>query len=352
MGIFNKLSKMFTNPSNGENISLSRAKVEKSLGIDEVTDQDVKDFDEWCGTLSEHNLEFKEWKKKKNEGLIAPRKLIDTVSEANDEWMNGGLRYGTLSQWLAHNKDRLSPNMLVLTEKEEIVTYFYDSIAEADRLWKKIVRTEGAFGDSAKELETLLHNLDKKMGAIDGYTSLDGVDMTENHKAVKERIAKLYRRQKRETNQADKPNTRPKKAIEHTYIDDAQRIPATPAYANKVIDTFYSDYPEKPFISHDREKNIPDWINNAEKFRLQMLVPKVNMKRLRNGLLPGHIMQLYWLENINRKRIPGYFEYQYGICFENGLQLLTEKGFLKKDGTISEKGRKALQTYHKIIEQH
>ena len=82
------------------------------------------------------------------------------------------------------------------------------------------------------------------------------------------------------------------------------------------------------------------------------IVSKENMTPLPNGLLPGHIWLLYWIDEINHKRIPGYFEYQYGICFMDGVSLLKEKGYIKKDGSISKKGEQAINTYRSIITSH
>lgn len=348
------------------------SRLQRELGFDYISDEEVEVFDRFCSEMEKEHLEedlsdeeikayYKKWKKlngisstspkkRKRKSKVKIPKIITTIEEAEYMWIKSDYAYGTLTKWLVHNKHLLSPEMLTIANKEEIILLFYESIQEADALWKKIIRTEGAFGEAGQKLEVLLKNLDQRMNELDGYVSIGGTDMTNNHKSVKSRIEKLHRRQQNELKQpVEKSKTRAQ--VDHSFLDIAQGFPASPEFAQRVIETYYSDYPEYPFISQDREKNIPNWITDAAMFP-QMVVPKENMKRLRNGLLPGHIYQLYWLVKINRKRIPGYFEYRYGICFEDGIRLLKDKGFLKQDGSISAKGTKAMQTYRYIIEEH
>lgn len=49
------------------------------------------------------------------------------------------------------------------------------------------------------------------------------------------------------------------------------------------------------------------------------------MVRNEDGLLPGHIYMLYWLNKFTNKRIPQYFEYEYGIDFEKEVILLRDR---------------------------
>ena len=74
----------------------------------------------------------------------------------------------------------------------------------------------------------------------------------------------------------------------------------------RIIEKFYSDYPEIPYISDDREA---EWIDKASLFN-NMPVKKSMMQRFPDGLLPGHIYMLYWLGKYTNKRAPAYFEYQ------------------------------------------
>ena len=83
---------------------------------------------------------------------------------------------------------------------------------------------------------------------------------------------------------------------------------------NTIYQKYYADYPEKPYISNER--NIQEWLKRAEMFPSQSLVSRNMMIRYNDGLLPGHIYMLYWLKKYSTKRIPTYFEYKYGISFE------------------------------------
>lgn len=86
-------------------------------------------------------------------------------------------------------------------------------------------------------------------------------------------------------------------------IDAMQRIKASDTYCQKIYKRFYKDYPEKPFISQDRELNT-DWIEQAEMFPEQSIIPKSMMYRYPDGLLPGHVYMLYWLNKYNNKKVP------------------------------------------------
>ena len=81
-------------------------------------------------------------------------------------------------------------------------------------------------------------------------------------------------------------------------------------------------------------------------------VKKDMMIRYPDGLLPGHIYLLYWLENIHRKRIPSYFEYRYGIDFAKERHFLFEQGFLDAQNKLTIKGEQAVQNHIEVIENH
>lgn len=116
-----------------------------------------------------------------------------------------------------------------------------------------------------------------------------------------------------------------------------------------IIDSFYADYPEIPYISDDRPK---DWIEKAKCFPKQSIVQKSIMKRYADGLLPGHIYMLYWLKKYTNKNVPSYFEYKYGINFEKEKTYLYEKGYIDSINKPTEKGEKAIKKHYKIIENH
>ena len=83
---------------------------------------------------------------------------------------------------------------------------------------------------------------------------------------------------------------------------------------NTIYQKYYTDYPEKPYISNER--NIREWLERAEMFPSQSLVSRNMMVRYNDGLLPGHIYMLYWLKKYSNKKTPAYFEYEYGTINE------------------------------------
>lgn len=89
----------------------------------------------------------------------------------------------------------------------------------------------------------------------------------------------------------------------------------------------YKDYPEQPYISKDRD--LDAWVNTPERFPYGR-VPRSNMIRNEDGLLPGHVVML-WLIDVseitNQTIAPQYFEYRYGVDAEEAKQLLVSKGF-------------------------
>src|SRR5699024_3482936 len=85
-----------------------------------------------------------------------------------------------------------------------------------------------------------------------------------------------------------------------------------------------------------------------------VIVPKENMKKLNNGLLPGHIIILWWVNNprTNKKNIPLYFLYEYGIDFNKQFDFLVSKNYVIGKWIISELGRKTIEKYEYIIRNH
>lgn len=144
------------------------------------------------------------------------------------------------------------------------------------------------------------------------------------------------------------------KAQEKTYNKFIKEPMPKPEFkksklATKIINRFYADYPEIPYISEDREQS---WIERAEIFPEQSLVTKEMMTRLKNGLLPGHIYMLYWLKKYTNKKVPVYFEYKYGIDLEKEKLFLKNNGFLNAEDKPTEKGEKAIEDYYYIVEKH
>lgn len=116
-----------------------------------------------------------------------------------------------------------------------------------------------------------------------------------------------------------------------------------------IYDKYYSDYPEKPYISDDR--NVSEWLERTEMFPEKNVIPKSIMKRYADGLLPGHVYMLYWLGKYKNKKVPAYFEYKYGINFDKEKLFLTENEYLEND-SLTEKGKMAVEKHEIVIIDH
>ena len=83
----------------------------------------------------------------------------------------------------------------------------------------------------------------------------------------------------------------------------------------KTIQELYADYPEMPYISPERDLAETNFTKP---------VPKRNMVRTAEGLLPGHII-LLWRINFGtfttETTFSKYFEYTYGV---NGRAALND----------------------------
>lgn len=116
----------------------------------------------------------------------------------------------------------------------------------------------------------------------------------------------------------------------------------------KILDKYYSNYPEKPFISDNRA--FDEW-ERLVKFDPTKIVSRDKMKRNSEGLLPGHIYQIYWIDKYKpERRIPVYFEYEYGIDFKTEQKFLEKEGYIK-DFQATQKGNDILKKYQKIIDE-
>lgn len=150
---------------------------------------------------------------------------------------------------------------------------------------------------------------------------------------------------------APRSSTINRRAIPAEQIDSMQRIEASEWYKNKIYKKYYSDYPEKPYISQDRELNT-DWISQADMFPVQSIIPISMMQRYTDGLLPGHVYMLYWLGKYTNKKIPAYFEYKYGVDFCKEKGFLRTNGFLDDFDKPTDKGKQAISRHKNIIDNH
>ena len=119
-------------------------------------------------------------------------------------------------------------------------------------------------------------------------------------------------------------------------------------YISYIEKTFYSDYPKMPYISHERD--FEDWLQRVAMFPEQMLVPRNNMVENEDGLLPGQVYLLYWLEKQKKEKdYPGYFEYAYGIDPGCEVTRLQQYGLLNDDRKLTDKGWSILRKDWAII---
>ena len=117
----------------------------------------------------------------------------------------------------------------------------------------------------------------------------------------------------------------------------------------QIISLFYTDYPEIPYISNDRNH---EWIEMATTFPKTVPVQKAMMVRYKDGLLPGHVYMLYWLRKYTNKKVPAYFEYKYGINFETEKAFLFQRGFLDSTDKPTEKGIDVILKHPEVIANH
>lgn len=148
---------------------------------------------------------------------------------------------------------------------------------------------------------------------------------------------------------APRTTTKNRSKIPSEKIDKMQRIEASSAYRERIYKKYYRHYPEKPYVSQDREFNT-NWLEQAEMFPDVSIIPPKIMTRFSDGLLPGHVYMLYWIDKIHRKRIPVYFEYEFGIDFEKEKLFLVKNEYIDNDNRLTEKGRQALSAHYEIVE--
>lgn len=167
------------------------------------------------------------------------------------------------------------------------------------------------------------------------------------------KIFDFFHNKKKETplinNDSTSSQANDKLPIFPTDEKNISQIPASDVYCNKIYETYYQDYPKMPFISRHRELNT-NWTEQAKMFPEQSIVPKTMMKRYSDGLLPGHIYMLYWLNKYSNKQIPAYFEYEYGINFKTEKEYLFTNGYLNEMNKPTAKGLKAIENHMEIIE--
>ena len=91
--------------------------------------------------------------------------------------------------------------------------------------------------------------------------------------------------------------------------------------------SLYKDHAEVPYISPKR--NLKEWLNLVS-IGSESLVPKRNMIRFEEDILPGHLILLWRIQFgtfTTNSGYPKYFEYDYGINADQALKEVLEKGY-------------------------
>lgn len=100
------------------------------------------------------------------------------------------------------------------------------------------------------------------------------------------------------------------------------------------IQEIYKEHNEIPFISSER--NLEQWLKKASVSSSEK-VPKRNMERTEEGLLPGDIILLWRISLDTYTTLPDfpkYFEYDYGIDAPEHLKQLTKENYIYLQSAI------------------
>lgn len=114
----------------------------------------------------------------------------------------------------------------------------------------------------------------------------------------------------------------------------------------------YKDYPVQPYISDHRD--VIHWEKFPEEYPYQK-VERKQMEYLEDDLLPGDIILLWRvsLGTFDSKSVyPNYFEYKYGIYGPDHLELLIEKGLVRKCTASESLNNLSAVVLKRILKQH
>lgn len=98
----------------------------------------------------------------------------------------------------------------------------------------------------------------------------------------------------------------------------------------KAVLALYENHEEVPYINPERD--LEKWLQ-AVNIGSESLVPKRNMIRFPEDVLPGHLILLWRIQFgtfTTDSIFPKYFEYDYGINGPKALEELVEKGFARR----------------------
>lgn len=199
------------------------------------------------------------------------------------------------------------------------------------------------------KLHNKIDKLDTKLNEANDYIVKKSEELSKGELKFQKKTS--VETESTNTKKRREDTTKSRKDMDASTIDEMQRIPASEKYCNIVCSRYYSEYPEKPYISKDRECNT-NWLEQAERFPIQSIVSIEKMIRFDDNLLPGHIYLLYWLGKKKQTgRIPAYFEYRYGIDAIKEISILTDAGYLEENKP-TEKGIEAIVAHYDVIENH
>lgn len=120
----------------------------------------------------------------------------------------------------------------------------------------------------------------------------------------------------------------------------------------QIVHPIYSDYPEQPYISPDR--NLKEWIDYPERFPYG-IVERKQMERLPEGVLPGDIIMLWRIHFgtfTTETVIPQYFEYRYGVNSAESIQTLIKLNYIEKQNAMESLGYLTVARLVKILEKN
>lgn len=109
----------------------------------------------------------------------------------------------------------------------------------------------------------------------------------------------------------------------------------------------YKKIPALPKETEEVEKILENY-----KTIPSVLVPKEYMESLRDHLMFGHIVMLWWLSKTKRKQIPQYFLYDYGLDFEKELIFLRNNNYIDANNNLTKKGLEFLNAHKNIVRKH
>ncbi|MFQ8706966.1 MAG: hypothetical protein ACLR9T_12975 [Thomasclavelia sp.] len=321
------------------------------------------EYDNWLSFL-EYGGTSEEWERlKKQNNLVFPKSETELFWKCQEELQPIANKY--YNQLHKEIKSGWSQLYKSKDYTNEFAKKYEQLCIENINLYLQMIAIEKKYNDytsksvPAYERLTMLYEKQKNFTkAIDICNDAIKNDASkETMKARRDNLIKKIDKNivgltNRETVVKKKTSSNPsrRQQIDPSLIDEAQKVEASKKYCKMIWNKYYSAYPEKPFISKDREL-YSTWLDQVELFPLQALIPPQVMTRYKNGLLPGHVYMMHWIKNINRKKVPAYFEYQYGICFKKEYYYLEKQGYIKNN-KLTLNGDEILEKYKIVIKNH